>query len=107
MRRPKQKTIIQYVLAPTTGEIVHQTDMQVNSLYAPPIPIGNTLFFYDPVAYELLGIDRKKGGVTGRYGVKKALTEVSRRNVVTLEGMDNHIYFYTWDGLIVRLDVAQ
>lgn len=106
MRRPRQKTIIQYVLDPATGETIHQTDMQVNSLYARPIPIGNTLFFYDPVAYELLGIDRKNGGVTGRYSVKDALTEVSRRNVVTLEGMDNHIYFYTWDGLVVRLDVA-
>jgi len=107
MRRPKLKTIIQYVLDPETGDFLHQTDLQINSLYARPILIGPTLFLYDPVTYELLGVDRKNGGVTGRYGVKEALTEVSRRNVVTLEGMDNHIFFYTWDGLIVRFDVGE
>ncbi|MBI2194989.1 MAG: PQQ-binding-like beta-propeller repeat protein [Planctomycetes bacterium] len=107
MRRPKLKTIIQYVLDPETGDILHQTDLQVNSLYARPIPIGETLFFYDPVAYELVGVDRLSGGVTGRYSVREALTEVSRRNVVTLEGIASSIFFTTWDGLILRLDVGK
>jgi outer membrane protein assembly factor BamB len=107
MRRPKLKTIIQYVLSPETGAFLHQTDLQVNSLYARPILIGRTLFLYDPVAYELLGVDREKGGVIGRYGVKDVLTEVSHRNVVTLEGLKNYIFFYTWDGLVARFDVGE
>lgn len=106
MRLPKLKTILQYALHPETGDILHQTDLQVNSLYARPIPIGQTLFFYDPVAYELIGVDRENGGVMGRHPMGEILTEGSKRNVVTLEGLDNHIFFYTWDGLVVRLDVA-
>ena len=107
MRRPKLKTIIQYAVDPQNGNILHQTDLKVNSLYARPIPIGPALLFYDPVAYALLCVDRDQGGVMGRFGVEKTLTDVSKRNLVTLEGWDNHIFFYTWDGLIVRLDVGE
>ena len=106
MRLPKKKTIIQYVLNPDTGEIIHQTDMQVNSLYAKPAIIDKTLFYYDPVAYSLLGIDREFGGVTGRQPVAKWLTTVSKRNVVTFEGQGKSIYFYSWDGLVLKLDVG-
>ena len=106
MRLPKKKTIIQYVLNPDTGEIIHQTDMQVNSLYAKPAIIDKTLFYYDPVAYSLLGIDREIGGVTGRQPVAKWLTTVSKRNVVTFEGQGKSIYFYSWDGLVLKLDVG-
>jgi len=107
MRIPKQKTIIQYALDPDTGDILHATDLRVNSLYAKPIAIGSTLFFYDPVAYELITVDRNRGGVTGRQSVVASLSEVSKRNVITLQGLRNHIFFYTWDGLVVRLDVAE
>ena len=105
MRRPKLKTIVQYVLDPTTGDTIHETDLQINSIYARPILIGKTLFLHDPVTYELLAVDRYNGGTIGRQSVKAELTEVSRRNVVTLEGMGNSIYYYTWDGLILKFDV--
>ena len=39
-------------------------------------------------------------------GMLATLHEAGWKTVL-LEGMDNHIYFYTWDGLVVRLDVAQ
>jgi outer membrane protein assembly factor BamB len=113
MRRPKHKTIYQYVLDPGTGSILHVTDLQVNSLYTRPMPIGESIYFYDPVAYELISVDRRQGGVTGKRQVTECLSpgsqvefEVSKRNSVTLESMENSIFIYMWDGLVIRLDVA-
>ena len=106
MRRPKLKTIIQYILEPTTGDIEHQTDLKVNSLYRDPIVIGDTSFFFDPVRYELIGVDAKKGGVTGRHSVLEVLPTGSHKHVITVHGQDNHIFIYTQDGLVVRLDVG-
>ena len=107
MRRPELKTVIQYVLDPATGDILHETDMGVNSLYARPIAIGQTIFYYDPVKYELIGVDREKGGVVGRRSVREWLPEGSHIRVITLHGMNDSIYIYTQDGLVVRLDVGK
>jgi len=107
MRRPKLKTIIQYVLDPISGDIKRQTDLKVNSLYTDPIVIGKTIFFYDPVKYELIGVDAETGGVTGRVSILKFLPAGSHLHVITLDGQGNSIFIYTQDGLVVRMDVQE
>lgn len=107
MRRPKLKTIIQYALNATTGDILRMTDLRMNSLFASPVVLGGAVYFFDPETFEVVATDRKRGGLIGRTSVKNYLTRGAHKYVITMEGLEDSLFFYTQDGLIVKLRVQE
>ncbi len=103
MRRPKQKTIMQYVLNPKTGDIQHATDLKLNSLFAHPVTVGESVYYYDPERFEIVAVGRRTGGIIGRTSVKKLLGQGAFKRVITMDGLEDSVFLYTQNGLVVRL----